>query len=120
VATGQVATVSATVEADNAYARGNYRLTEVTSIVSLNRQPLRLTNFRSIQLQRNQSADVYEWGPLEAVASCALESRPTDRYNEFVIPPPSVDGTLAPGRINAYRIFFLADVAPAQGGDAEP
>lgn len=99
------------VDADNLRPNGRFRLADTVALRSIAGEPLRLVNFREVQYQRNQSDSAYDWGPLETADDCALQTQSTDSRFEIVIRPPSTDGTLAPGFVNAFRIFFLADVA---------
>jgi hypothetical protein len=104
--------ITATVEASNARPAETYRNAGVASLVSLTGEPLRLENFRNVQVQRNEATRTYSWGRFESFDSCALESKRSDRTFEVAMPSPSVDGSLGVGRDDAYRIVMLADVSP--------
>ena len=104
--------ITATVEASNARPAETYQNAGVVSLVSLTGEPLRLENFRNVQVQRNEASRTYRWGRFESFPSCALESKRSGRIFEVAVPSPSTDESLGVGKDDAYRVVMLADVSP--------
>jgi len=104
--------ITAALAATNARPAETYRNAGIVSLVSLTGEPLRLENFRNVQVQRNEASRTYRWGRFESFPSCALESKRSDRTFDVAMPSPSIDGSLGVGRDDAYRVVMLADVSP--------
>ncbi len=109
---GRISAISVSVEADNARSGDRYKTADVVSLVSLSGRPFRLTNFRSAAVQRNRRQTTFDWGRFEYFPSCALEAKRSDESFEVAIPAPSLDGHLATGIDDAYKVSLLADVSP--------
>lgn len=110
----QVLSTLATAEADNTDpGDAGHKLTDSATLRAHGGRRIYLTGIRNPQFQPNRAKQEgkFDWGRLITIPEdCAVETRRSRRHYEMVLPGPAPDGSLGPGRLEMFRLVFLADV----------